>query len=301
MRVLIVGYGSIGRRHEEVLTEINNNVGIELVTKQDIPHRRCYKTLFEIDDLEQYDYYIISSETNKHYEQLKFLEKNLKNKLIFCEKPLFDKYKKLEINNNQVVVGYVLRFHPLMQKIKKCLKGQKVININAKCGSYLPNWRQNIDYRDSSSAKKIGGGVLLDLSHEIDYIEWLCGSIESIKSIQSRVSDLEIESDDLVVAIGKTSEDVIFNLSIDYFSKIPHRTIVIDTIEKSYLLNLIQNEMIIMDKEGIKDKVNCTLEGNDIFIAMHNSILLNQNEVSSYKEAKRLMKVIDLIQKENNE
>ncbi len=61
----------------------------------------------------------------------------LKNKLIFCEKPLFQSKQDIEIKNNIVFVGYVLRFHPLLEKLKEMIKKEKIILVNAKCGSIL--------------------------------------------------------------------------------------------------------------------------------------------------------------------
>ena len=73
MNILIIGYGSIGKRHEEVLTSINKNFNIHIVTKQDIKDKVTYKNLQDIKDVSVYDYFIIASETYKHFEQLKFL------------------------------------------------------------------------------------------------------------------------------------------------------------------------------------------------------------------------------------
>ena len=106
-------------------------------------------------------------------------KKNCKNKFVLVEKPLFSKPNKINIKKNKYYVGYNLRFNPIINFLKKKIKSKKIWSVNIFCGSYLPNWRNNIDYRKSSSAKKhLGGGVLLDLSHELDYVQWLFGKIE---------------------------------------------------------------------------------------------------------------------------
>lgn len=301
MKILIIGYGSIGRRHFKVLLKKFKITFMDLVTKQNIINQKCYKTLAEVENIKKYDYFVISSETNKHFEQLKYLESKVKNKKIFCEKPLFEKAKKLKIINNKVFVGYVLRFHPLLIKAKKILKNEKIININAKCGSYLPTWRQNIDYKNSSSAKKEGGGVLLDLSHEMDYIQWLCGKIVKLKSYQLKVSDLDIESDDLVLAVGKTKKGTMVNFSIDYFSKIAHRVLMIDTNEKSLKLDFIKNTLIVKDKNGKERKQTINMERNDMFYDMHYAILNDKKNVCSFKQGQDVMSVISKIQGSSNE
>ena len=130
MKVLIIGFGSIGKRHYEVLSKLSKVQSIDLVTKQDIQEKVCYKNLEVVDNINQYDYFVISSETNKHFEQLKFLKENVKNKLIFCEKPLFESKQDIEIKNNIVFVGYVLRFHPLLEKLKEMIKEEKILLVN---------------------------------------------------------------------------------------------------------------------------------------------------------------------------
>ena len=302
MKVLIIGYGSIGKRHFEVLSEFNTIDRIDLVTKQNIKNVICYKNIHEVKDLNQYDYFIIASETNKHYEQLIYLDENLKDKKIFCEKPLFNKEKKIKILNNDIFIGYVLRFHPLLQKLKNILQNEKVINVNIKCGQYLPTWRPTVDYRKSYSAiKSQGGGVLLDLSHEIDYAQWLFGKIKDIKSYQVKISDLEIDSDDLTMFLGRVSNGAMINLSIDYISKITHRTIIMDTLDNSFKIDLIANTLMQTNKNGkIKLIEEKALERNDMFISMHKSILNNENTNCTLKEALDIMNTITIIQEQNN-
>lgn len=125
MKVLIIGFGSIGKRHYDVLFKLSEVQSIDLVTKQNIENKICYKKLEVVNNINQYDYFVIASETNKHFEQLNFLEKNVKDKLIFCEKPLFESKQDLEIKNNRVFIGYVLRFHPLLEKLKEFVKMRK--------------------------------------------------------------------------------------------------------------------------------------------------------------------------------
>ncbi|WP_418186787.1 Gfo/Idh/MocA family protein [Aliarcobacter lanthieri] len=300
MKVLIIGFGSIGKRHYEVLSKLNNIQQIDLVTKQNIKDIICYKYLDVIEKINQYDYFVIASETNKHLEQLKFLEQNVKNKLIFCEKPLFESKQDFEIKNNKVFVGYVLRFHPLLEKLKEFVKNEKILLVNAKCGQYLPFWRPNSDYRDCYSAKKEqGGGVLLDLSHEIDYVQWVCGNINEIKSYQVKVSDLDITSDDLMMLIGKTDKNIFVNISIDYISKITHRKLLIETFENTYELDFISNKLIKKNKAGLEEIYSFSnLERNYMFEKMHLDILNEQKIICTFKEALGVMNAISVIQEQ---
>jgi CMP-N,N'-diacetyllegionaminic acid synthase len=299
--VLLIGYGSIGKRHEEVLLSFQDSETIDIVTKQSLNSKITYRTLQEVEKLESYDYFIIASETNKHYEQLKYLDDRVQNKRIFCEKPLFEKYKDLNIINNSVYVGYVLRFHPLLEKLKELLSNDTILNINVQCGQYLPTWRPDSDYRESYSAKQEeGGGVLLDLSHEIDYVQYLCGKMIEIKSYQVKVSDLKINSDDLTTFIGKTEKSVLVNVSIDYISKITHRRMILNTLNYTYELDFIHNTLLQKDKFG-EEKIfeYENLERNSMFRKMHQSILDNQDDSCSYQEGLDTMHTIAMIQEQN--
>ncbi|RBQ30143.1 Gfo/Idh/MocA family protein [Aliarcobacter vitoriensis] len=300
MKVLLIGFGSIGKRHYEVLSKFSQIQQIDLVTKQNIEYI-CYENLEIIKNINQYDYFVIASETNKHFEQLEFLEKNVKDKLIFCEKPLFESKQGLEIKNNKVFIGYVLRFHPLIEKLIESIKNENIILVNAKCGQYLPSWRPNSDYRDCYSAKKEqGGGVLLDLSHEIDYVQWICGNINEIKSYQVKISDLEIDSDDLTMLIGKTDKNIFVNISIDYISKITHRKLLVETFENSYELDFISNKLIKKNKAGIEEIYSYSnLERNYMFEKMHLDIFNQQKSVCTFKEALEVMYTISTIQEQN--
>lgn len=301
MKVLIIGYGSIGRRHEEILSSFDEVESIDIVTKQNIDKKNIFNDINKVNDLASYDYFIIASETYKHYEQLKYLETNVTDKIIFCEKPLFENSKDLKINKNHVFVGYVLRFHPILQKLRTLLKNQKVLSVHVNCGQYLPTWRQNTDYRKSYSAKKDeGGGVLLDLSHEVDYIQWLFGIIKEIKSYQLKISDLEIDTDDITTLIGKTDKETIINLSIDYISKITYRRVLLHTLNYTYELDFIENRLIQKDKVGVEQVYTfINLKINHLFEQMHKSILSHKESVCSYNEGLKVMNTISIIQEQN--
>ncbi len=303
MKVLLIGFGSIGKRHCEVLSNFSKIKKIDLVTKQDIKNKMCYKSLDFVSDLNQYDYFVISSETNKHYEQLQFLEERVKDKLIFCEKPLFEAKRELKIKNNRVYIGYVLRFYPLLAKLKEILSHETVLSVNVRCGQYLPFWRPNTDYKNSYSSKKDkGGGVLLDLSHEIDYIQWMFGEFDEINSYQVKVSDLEIDSDDLTILIGKTIKGIFVSLSLDYISKITHRDIIVETLNYTYVLDFILNKMIRKGKDGKEKSFEIpNFERNFMFEKMHTDVLSKRKNVCAYKEALKVMNTIAIIQEQNNE
>ena len=100
-----------------------------------------------------------------------------------------------------LLVGYVLRFLKPFQIIKRAIDGGKigkVLSIHAAVGKYLPDWRAPGDYRKNVSARReLGGGVVFELSHELDYVRWFAGEVKEVFASMERVSDLEIDVEDL--------------------------------------------------------------------------------------------------------
>ena len=169
------------------------------------------------------------------------------------EKPLFDRSFNLKIKNNKVYVGYNLRFHPIIIEIKKAINSKKLWNIQLYCGSYLPEWRPDRDYRLSYSANNdLGGGVLLDLSHEIDYLNWLVGDIKIRNIVNTKLSSLDITSDDFLLFSAESDRCPYIHTSLNYFSRIPLRQIIIDGENINIKADLISNSCVIHENNKLK-------------------------------------------------
>jgi CMP-N,N'-diacetyllegionaminic acid synthase len=248
------------------------------------------------------DYVVVASSTALHREQLAFLEKNLWGKLILVEKPLFNEFYDLKIRNNRVFVGYNLRFHPLLQKIRKAISGRRLWNIQAFCGSYLPDWRPKRDYRETSSAKKdAGGGVLLDLSHELDYVRWLAGSIEVKHAVSVTVSDLDISSDDLLFVSGKTKEGAYVHITLNYFTRQPLRQILIDGKDISIRADLISNSLSVIEDGEASDNSWPDLERSDTYRSQHRAVLEDDlSSICTFAEGLETMRLIDRVRSFSN-
>ena len=128
---------------------------------------------------------------------------------LFIEKPIDDDLSdgtvddmiRLAAEHKRVLmVGYDLRFSPAIRAVKQALDAGRIgrpLHLRCEAGQYLPDWRPGRDYRTSVSAKaSLGGGVVLELSHEIDYARWLMGEVSAISAITGRLSDLEIDVED---------------------------------------------------------------------------------------------------------
>jgi predicted dehydrogenase len=136
-------------------------------------------------------------------------------------------------------VAFVLRFHPLIQWLKINLDKKQVTEVQAYCGSYLPGWRPGRDYRMTYSAQKeLGGGVHLDLIHEIDYLRWLLGDPASYNTFLSRKSALEINSIDSA-HYYLTYDNMNISLTLNYFRKDAKRVIEIVMNDETVTADLL--------------------------------------------------------------
>ena len=236
LKVAVIGYGSIGRRHVSNLLEIPN-VGIIICTKQKIknPSIKKIKIVKSISDClkEKPDVGIISNESSHH---VKVAIKLANAKIdLFIEKPLSSSLvgtkELLRIVRNKNLItqmGCQLRFHKCIKEIKQLISSKKlgkVISVRSECGSFLPDWHPNENYSKSYAARNdLGGGVVLTNIHEIDYLYWFFGDVSKVFSITGKYSELKISADDLCAGILEFKNNVIAELHLDYFQKPDYRS-----------------------------------------------------------------------------
>ena len=295
--VLISGYGSIGRRHANILSRLVKKKNITILTNQKLSNFRTIKTLKALNEVDPY-YIVICNPTSDHLKKIKFIEKNCKNKFVLIEKPLFSKPDRINIKKNKYFVGYNLRFNPIINFLKTKIKSKKIWSVNIFCGSYLPNWRNNIDYRKSSSAKKqLGGGVLLDLSHELDYVQWLFGKIQIEHCKSKKLSNLNIETDDFLNLVGKTRKVPSIQITLNYFIRQPTRQIFIDGKNISLQADLIKKNVVCYDGDKKKIYSFRNSDRNFEYKKQHLAILTNKytDKLCTFKEGKQLVYLINQI------
>lgn len=239
-RYLIVSLGSIGRRHLRNLRQIK--------PESEIAVWRQHHALAESELPEGADYLfgslgdaldfapqaaIIAGPASRHLEVAQSLADAGIH--LFVEKPFADSTQGLDrlIANCRerglaLMVGYNLRFFPSLIQVKKMLNDGaigRVISVRAEVGQYLPDWRPSADYREGVTARRsLGGGVLLELSHEIDYIYWLFGMPDSVTACGGQLSDLEIDVEDTVELILEyTTQKRLINIHLDMVQRAPIR------------------------------------------------------------------------------
>ena len=298
MKVLILGYGSIGKKHSEILIKNKKVKQIYIFSSQKIPKKffscKSYSDILSINP----DYIIIASITTDHYKHLKFINKNFINKIILVEKPLYEKSYSLKIKNN-IFVGYNLRFHPVVNKVKSLIHNRSIYGANLECFSNLMKWRTGRHYSQTSSAKKSsGGGVILDLSHEFDYANWLFGKLKIINYTFNKVSKLKIDTEDFCNLTTKTKTNILINISLNCFSLINSRKIIIFGNKFTLEADLLKNIIILVTPNKYRKILFPKFDISKTYIKMHEAILnKNLKNICTYEEGLNLTKFIETIKK----
>lgn len=245
---LIIGYGSIGSRHARLLGTMGCRICV--VTKRnDCPYVR-YGEVKEALAAERPDFAVISNPTSRHYDTIRDLKEAGFSGLIFVEKPLFaNTQESLLPFTQEVFLGYNLRYHPVIQKIRELLQGRQVFSVQLAVGQYLPDWRPGVDYRHCYSAKRSeGGGALRDLSHEIDLALWLFGPWIRVAALAGKLGNLEIETEDTVDVMAVLTGCPSVTIHLDYHNCFPRRLIAIQADGMSLEGDLIRHVLRINDE-----------------------------------------------------
>ena len=300
MEVLIIGYGSAGKRHAKILNLFKKIKNIYIKTNQKIQSYNKFNFVKNINNLNP-DLIVVANETYLHYSVCKFLEKKFSNKTIICEKPLFHKFYNFQPIKNKFYIAYNFRFHKCLQYLKKKINLDKVFFVDAESSSYLPNWRKNINYSKNYSAfPKKGGGVLLDMSHEIDYLKWLFKGFKILKIYKNKISNLNILSEDIALISGDIKKNTLVKIKLTYFNKIAKRCLTICLKDGTQIyLDLLNSQIKLFSKNKRKTfrfKKYSQLETTKY---MYSEILRNNfKNICSLKEGIDLLRQIKNSKKE---
>ena len=226
---LVIGHGSIGARHRRVLESLGCDVHV--VTRRSHVHPRSYADIQAALSSRTFDYAIVANETSRHAATLRELEAGGFAGTILVEKPLANPGDPVDTPVRCVtVVAYQLRFDPLMRKLHELLQGETIVSAEIRACSYLPEWRPDRDYRQTESASaEAGGGVLRDLSHELDYALWLLGPWRRLSAIGGHLSRLEIDCDDSWAVLFETTRCPSVMLSMNYLDRREERWLIVNT------------------------------------------------------------------------
>ncbi len=291
-KCLVIGYGSIGQRHTRILNELGHHVAV--MSRRKIDYSHSYIDIKEALLLEQPNYIVIANETSEHEAILKQLRSLGYDKKILVEKPLFPYYVNVDVDFSELYIGYNLRFHPLVQSLFKKIRTLKIVSVQCYVGQYLPSWRSASDYRKSYSASlSKGGGVLRDLSHELDYLRFLFGEWEQMTALGGKFSQLQIDSDDHFSITYQSKQVPVVTLQMNYLDHLIQRVLIINTDKATYKANFINNTLQIND-----ELFQFNVGRDDTYKNQHKAVLNGDKEfLCNYKDGLGIVKMIEMAEK----
>jgi predicted dehydrogenase len=241
---LVVGYGSIGSRHVRVLESLG--CGVSVVSRRPHVHSRSFGSLPQALSSRRFEYVIVANETSQHASTLCALETNGFHGTVLVEKPLANPGDEIAVPAGcTTVVAYQLRFDPLMRRLHRLLQGETIVSAEIRACSYLPEWRPHRDYRQTESAsQQAGGGVLRDLSHELDYALWLLGPWRRVSAIGGHLSRLEIDSDDSWAVLFETAHCPSVVLSMNYLDRREERWMIVNTARGTVKADIYNRSLV---------------------------------------------------------
>jgi predicted dehydrogenase len=281
MKILIVGMGGIGQRHvrnlrtllgsdieilayrvRRLLTSVTEKLEVE--PGVDVEKKYSVRVFNDLNEAlsQNPDIAFICNPSSLHIPiALQIAERGCH---LFIEKPLSNNFKNVKklvsiIEQKKLVslVGYQLRFHPCIQKLKSiidCNYIGKILSVRAQVGEYLPAFHKYEDYRQMYASRiELGGGVVLSQIHELDYLYWLFGLPHRIFALGGHLSSLEIDVEDIASILMEFNyKDAIFpvHLHMDYVQRPPSRTCDIIGDKGKVNVDLHANTLKIYGEDG---------------------------------------------------
>lgn len=283
-RVLVAGSGSIGRRHMRNLYAR----GITALAACDADRSRMdpMKAELGVSTFENYaealdsfhpDVVFVCTPPVLHVEQATAAV--LAGAHVFVEKPLshslngIDRLQAVAREGGRVVqVGYNMRFHPGVRKLKELVEEGTLGNIlwaRAELGQYLPDWRPWQDYRKSYTARReLGGGIILDASHEIDYVLWMLGTPVEVMCMAGRTSRLEVDVEDCATILLRFAGGAQADIHLDFVQRTSTRSCKLAGELGSALWDLESDTVTVKwPGERPAKRISVTSGDNDTYLA----------------------------------
>jgi predicted dehydrogenase len=233
-RVLVIGCGSIGKRHIGNLLKLEAGevlaCDLRAERRAEVAERCGIETFANFPDAlaREPQAVVVAVPPSLHVPVA--LEAAERGCHLFIEKPLAASMERVGdlidiVKRRRLValVGCNMRFHPGLVRVKELLDGAAVgavLTARAAFGQYLPDWHPCEDYRVGYSARRdLGGGIILDAIHEIDYLRWLAGEMQSVACFAGRLSSLEIETEDTAALLLRFAHGAIGEIHVDYVQR----------------------------------------------------------------------------------
>lgn len=305
MKLLFFGLGSIGKRHARLIKE---NYDHEIYAfrsgreakENELGIKEIYD-LNRIDDIKP-DVAFITNPTCAHMKYATLCAK--KGIDLFIEKPLsndlegMDRFiKAVKQNGVNVYLGYCLRFHPAIKWLKEHINNRRAppLHVRVNASSFLPDWRPEIDnLKHYSAFEAKGGGVLLEHSHEIDYLYYIFGDITDVKINSQKVGNVTADVADFCDALLRFDSGTYGNLHMNFMSRLSRREIIVDFKDSTVIADLIANKVIITDAKASKT-INFDIEKDDIYKEQLDYFFKNIANAENMNGIQEYIKVFNII------
>jgi len=245
MKFLIAGLGSIGRRHFRNFVALGEqNIILLRTRKGTLPDDELSGYPVETDlqeALQKYrpDAVIVANPTSMHLDvAIPAAEAGCH---ILLEKPVSHSLEGLDVlqetaekSGSKILIGFQFRYHPTLNTARELIQSNalgKILTVHTHWGEYLPQWHPWEDYRQSYAARSdLGGGVIVTLTHPLDYLRYLLGDIDSLWSFNGHISPLEIDVEDVAEIGLKFRNGMVGGVHVNYFQRPPvHRLEIVGT------------------------------------------------------------------------
>ncbi len=262
----MIGAGSIGARHRFALEGLGNEVAfVSARTDLDAPVFADIAQALAAFDAE---YVVIANETALHSTAVRDLASAGYSGTLLVEKPLAVDVAALE-TFSRVGVGFNLRFHPVLAALVSAAADAQVFTAEAYVGQALASWRPGRPTGEQYSAVRArGGGVLRDLSHELDYLGWMLGACHGVFARGGRLSDVTVDADDAWGIVAEFDRAPVVTLQLNYLDTHTRRRVVLNTSRGTMAADLVANTLRIGDDEQAFD-----VDRNASYRAMHAAML----------------------------
>ncbi len=297
---MMVGLGSIGQRHVRNLRMLvgedldlitartrglNNMISETMDSKQcdDLAQEYGIRTFDSINEAlgERPNMVFVTNPTSLHVKTA--MTAVLSGCSVFVEKPLShnmamigDLIDRTEASGITTMVGYQMRFHPCLIRLREAISQRELGNIyavRAEVGEYLPNWHPYENYRDTYASKRnLGGGVILTQIHEFDYLYWLFGLPRRVFALGGTLSALDIDVEDVssvLLDCEVNGARIPIHVHQDYLQNPPARTCHIIGENGKIFVDLLANTFSLFDRIGHrKEHLSFPqINRNELFIA----------------------------------
>lgn len=257
--VLVLGAGSAGTRHARLLAAAGATVTVTDPDDTRAEATGLATAPFDLDRLDGFDGIVVASPSSVHLDQAAAaLATGAK---VLVEKPLAPSGDGLAAlvaaAEDRVMVGYNLRLHEPVERVVELVQAGRAGTVSAVrlwFGSWLPDWRPTVDYRQTYSARAdLGGGVLLDAIHELDLLVWLGGAadFEVVGAVVDRLGPLEIDVEDTVKAVLRSDRGLVAEVSLDYLSRRYRRGMEVIGTDATIRLDWARQVLEIEDGDGV--------------------------------------------------